>query len=850
VTVIDNETAGVVVVETGIGTLVVKCGDSACSIPGPTDSYYLRLTKRPSAENDPYHLQTPITVQIAILTDGLADVLAVNGVAVNYSSLSDPILQPIGDLVPSRVFQGNLDLADIAGKATLTRANGSDLGSFIDEGLEAGQLIRLSGTAFDGDYYVESVTHTAVTLATTFGGTDSVEGVTISRLTNVGHFEGSVTVEIDTTSTGCSVADPCRRLVRDESDPLIPSSWLADGFLEGQRVEIYDGTNYGRFKIAIIRGTNETKDNKIEFTPENGLLFFTANGWNDGNLLSITANRLAAMVTFDDGNAGSDPNWYEEVEVTLVADLNYEQPITRQGVKVFPVSTHVLSKLQGPLAVEGGVTGADRSLQLGLKLPGEADGPLFAIGPQPPESKQIDVLNIFNDDSQQHLSGTMTSTNIQGLGLAKDLDFGPTYSSGNQQTFGEPAIFPGGISFGTVQFVDGKFQTNGGKSTIEVVNLMLGQGNDTFEVLGTLDPDVAVKLIGTVNIAAITPVPATFNAIVKLTRPQPFDWKSQGFLVGQPLHITGFSETFTVAGFGDDFTGDTIDNTIMYLTGPVVTQAQIDAAPFEVNLSKTVNNVTTSGSATGGTLTRAAGSWITDGFIVGQSVTINGLTGSWRVQAITDGAASLVLGNGPALSNAASSTKTVNTVVRTVFADDVPVTATGNVTIVSNNPADEALSDGGLVTRSSGTWADDGFEIGQWVMIDGLTGTGWRLEDILDGGQTLKLTRGSPLPASTGTKTVFVPGPHGGLTVIHGGGNLPLSTNFEMVRGTDRITRQDGLSWIDSGYAVNFANSQPMHVQIGSEAFTRTILGFGDSTCPYSDPFPGCGDDRPRLQSD
>ena len=28
---------------------------------------------------------------------------------------------------------------------------------------------------------------------------------------------------------------------------------------------------------------------------------------------------------------------------------------------------------------------------------------------------------------------------------AKDLDFGPTYSSGNPQTFGESAVFPGGI---------------------------------------------------------------------------------------------------------------------------------------------------------------------------------------------------------------------------------------------------------------------------------------------------------------------------------------------------------------------------------------------------------------------
>ena len=135
----------------------------------------------------------------------------------------------------------------------------------------------------------------------------------------------------------------------------------------------------------------------------------------------------------------------------------------------------------------------------------------------------------------------MTSTTIRGLGLAEDLDFGPTYSSGNPQTFGEPAIFPGGISFGTVAFVDGKFQTDGGKSSIEVLNLLLGQGNDRFEVLGTLDPDVAVKLIGTIILDGASPACTGFpTAVLKLTRPQPFDWKSQGFLVGQPFHISGF----------------------------------------------------------------------------------------------------------------------------------------------------------------------------------------------------------------------------------------------------------------------------------------------------------------------
>ena len=89
---------------------------------------------------------------------------------------------------------------------------------------------------------------------------------------------------------------------------------------------------------------------------------------------------------------------------------------------------------------------------------------------------------------------------VPGFGMAGDLNFGaPTAGSGNEQTFGEPPIFPGGISFGSVQFVDGKFSTDGAKSTIEVVNLLLGIGNDELDVQGTLDPDDPVKMTGTIN---------------------------------------------------------------------------------------------------------------------------------------------------------------------------------------------------------------------------------------------------------------------------------------------------------------------------------------------------------------
>ena len=212
---------------------------------------------------------------------------------------------------------------------------------------------------------------------------------------------------------------------------------------------------------------------------------------------------------------------------------------------------------------------------------------------------------------------------------------------------------------------------------------------------------------------------------------------------------------------------------------------------------------------------------------------IDGRTGTRRVSAITDLGTTLVLTEGAPLGSAAATGATFRGVARTVFADDVPVTSTGAFMIVGG-------AEGGTITRAAGDWNGFGFEVGQLVRIDGVPGS-WRLMEITNAGTTLRLSRGSLLPSSTTTKTVFVAGPHGGLTVVHGGGNMPLETSFNMVRGTTSLTRQDGLAWTADGYATTFANGQPMHVQIAGEAFTRAIAGFGDIACPYADPFPGCG---------
>ena len=553
VEVIDDDSADVVSIESGTGTIVQKCGNTPCTIPSPigtgTDWYTIRLTKRPTGG-----------VDVAVLTDGMVDV-----VQIGLTPITPDDYEVIGGPVPAQLFVGNLAIS--ADGLTLTRANGSDLGSFVDEGFEPGNPIRLF---VDGLGPVDAeiaaggtaVTDLTITLASALpvdyrGHVGTLKTDTLSFLTLDGWWQGAATFAQPSATGGW-------QMIRSDA-----SSWLADGFLEGQWVEICSSAgagacaagSYGRFKIAIIRGDNETKDEKIELRSytdleDNFHLVDDLSTFLGGTYL---VRRIAPVVQF------TNLNWFVEQAVTLQADVGYVVPISRQGVKVFPVNTHGLWKIQGPLAVEGGVSGADRSLKLGLKLPGEQDGPLFKIGTQPPESKQIDVLNIFHDGSKEDGEGTLTSTTLSGFGLADDLDFGPSYSTGNPQTFGEPAIFPGGIGFGTIQFVDGTFSTDGAKSTVEVVNFFGGIGNDELDVQGTLDPDDAVKLTGTI---IITP-----TAIgIDLTRPQPFDWKAQGFLIGQPVEISGYPDyVWTVVGFEDDDPQDTQDNTRMVLSGHVLT---------------------------------------------------------------------------------------------------------------------------------------------------------------------------------------------------------------------------------------------------------------------------------------
>ncbi|MGL5248908.1 MAG: hypothetical protein ACRC8U_11995, partial [Brooklawnia sp.] len=271
----------------------------------------------------------------------------------------------------------------------------------------------------------------------------------------------------------------------------------------------------------------------------------------------------------------------------------------------------------------------------------------------------------------------------------------------------DPMAYPGGISFGS----------SAGTSTIEVLNILLGEGNDTLDVQGTLNPAPAVSSGGTFSYSGTT-----------ITREGPVSWGDFGFLPGQLLSISGVAGSWVITGISNDGLTITVDAALPDSITGVHTVASREPT--------VQGSGAATGTGTGGVVTRGSGSWVTDGFVAGQRVILDGQTGQWRV-----------------------------------------------------------------------------------VAVDALT-----------------LTLAGPT-LTQGLRTVTLPGEHGGLTVVHGGGNAPLVVTGTMTGGQGSLTRADGLAWNADGFVIG------QQVQLDGETSTRTVLGFADAVCPA--PAPGqTGDPR------
>jgi len=193
-------------------------------------------------------------------------------------------------------------------------------------------------------------------------------------------------------------------------------------------------------------------------------------------------------VTFDAGN------WHDPFKVRVSANPNAADDEGSQPLQKFSNQPHLLNQVRGPLIVEGSlIPTKDRSLTPPVALPTEDSEAPDLEQLEVDESLKTDTLRVFADGSETGDSGTLGAAseagqsgleavyevaeletlfplsafaNLSGLDMGDDktIDFG---TPGNE----DRRAFDGGITY----------------RGLEVVDILLGTGDDTFTVDDTSD---------------------------------------------------------------------------------------------------------------------------------------------------------------------------------------------------------------------------------------------------------------------------------------------------------------------------------------------------------------------------
>jgi hypothetical protein len=714
---------------------------------------------------------------------------------------------------------------------------------------------RSDGRSFINDYFAPNeIIQIFKSDHTQLGTTFTITGVTDSTLTLSGN-------PGDGTYAGATIDKLLDTLRRTDG-----TSWLDSGFFEGQLVNIHGlGGPDILEKVDLITGTDSSKLDLMVLTdrpqaaigdpvPYSGP---EPMGTDATTTLSLT--EMAAQLTFSPPSPLSNPdtgNWFQMVTIPVIGDPYFDVQPGHQNLKSFPKQAHLLSGIQGPLLVSGGPTTEDRSLRQAVLLPGEANGPLFNVPPQPPASEAINTLNIYNDGTLGNPSGTLTSTGLSGLDMGGDLDFTRQYPVGFKVPFGESLKYPGGISYGDISLdSSGHFQTDKGLSTIQVLNVFLGSGNDNLNIASTLQQGAFHNADGTlgqksehggittvhgggnsplqistpVNVAAPA-VGAPAGTTAQLTRVDGASWSADGYAVGQQvlLSLNGTNTgSYTITGIGDLMHHP---GSVLFLSGAALPSQTSPATVsvtdwLQVTGAFDVVPYPYSGYPNAVQIVRRDGlPWAGLGFAAGQQVSLalSSIAGGTTAtvlgfdNSLTYGFGTALVVNGPSLAAASNVAGTVAVTSRYQVSGSFNIDPTGT-----------------QITRQDGrTWTGDGFAVGQPITINGLPGyltvTAFDLT-----GAVMTVTGASLTPGNNQSLTIGLIR-LGGDSITLQGANVTGTFNIGSATGgvggvpagtTGQIVRTDGKPWsaqdFQTGVQVAFAGTVPAPGQVGSVAINN-----------------------------
>ncbi|MFO7963509.1 MAG: Calx-beta domain-containing protein [Desulfobacterales bacterium] len=303
------------------------------------------------------------------------------------------------------------------------------------------------------------------------GDESRLETAAIGEAVGIGVVIGTDT----TTNEGSEVT----RTTLTRSDGL---SWGDDGYQIGTLFTIDGGAT---FKVNNVIDDIDEDSGAVLSSTLVLTLGGDLTGISDG---TYDFQRRADAVTFD------ATNWWQEVTVTIEADTDFIADPDQQYLHKEPVRQHLSNRIAGPLIIEGGVAeGKDRSVKAAVMLPTEFTAPPIDVAVLTDETHQADRLNVFNDSSTADDIGWMSAVelrndviklgdaddtntvqpiNLSGLGMRPDTDgrsTGLDVDISEDQDGSMIVTFPGGITF----------------DDIEITEILLGQGNDTFNIAAT-----------------------------------------------------------------------------------------------------------------------------------------------------------------------------------------------------------------------------------------------------------------------------------------------------------------------------------------------------------------------------
>ena len=191
----------------------------------------------------------------------------------------------------------------------------------------------------------------------------------------------------------------------------------------------------------------------------------------------------------------------------------------------------------------------------------------------------------------------------------------------------------------------------------------------------------------------------------KIVRTDGNSWASDGFTPGATFDLT-YTNNSTDEGL---FTVTSVSGDNLYVTGSSLTTGSNQGAIFTLsrvylimNPSYTSTGLTFANASTGNTITRTAGSWVTDGFVAGETIAVTGSNdaGTYTVQAVTDSTLTLVQSTPWALAG--------------TLTNSVTVTSQGNFRLGTTFDASQVNTANDTITFAS----PDDFQTGDAIQID------------------------------------------------------------------------------------------------------------------------------------